>query len=37
MQSYNTEFTIPMREYGYIFASALCKVVDNWLKLKETK
>jgi hypothetical protein len=36
-----TEFTIPMREDGYIFATALCKVVgkpvSNWLRLKETK
>ena len=37
----NTEFIIPMREDGYIFATALCKIagkmIGNWLKLKETK
>lgn len=36
-----TEFTIPMREDGYIFATALCKVLrkkpNDWLRLKETK
>jgi hypothetical protein len=36
----NTEFIIPMREDGYIFATALCKVVGksvgHWLRLKET-
>jgi hypothetical protein len=36
-----TDFIIPMREVGYIFATALCKIVDkrvnNWLRLKETK
>jgi len=36
-----TEFIIPMREDGYIFATALCKTVGkpvgNWLRLKETK
>jgi hypothetical protein len=36
-----TEFIIPMREDGYIFATALCKVVgkkiSHWLNLKETK
>ena len=37
----NTEFVIPLREDGYIFATALCKVagkrVHDWLRLKETK
>ena len=37
----NTTFTIPMREDGYIFATALCKAVNkrvnHWLRLKETK
>ena len=37
----NTEFIIPMREDGYIFATGLCKasgkIVGNWLRLKETK
>ena len=36
-----TEFTIPLREDGYIFATGLCKAVgkrvNNWLRLKETK
>ncbi len=36
-----TDFIIPMREDGYIFATALCKTVgkrvNNWLRLKETK
>ncbi len=36
-----TYFTIPMREDGYIFATALCKAVgkrvNHWLRLKETK
>ena len=36
-----TEFTIPLREDGYIFATALCKAVgkkpNDWLRLKETK
>lgn len=36
-----TEFTIPLREDGYIFATALCKTVgkrvNHWLSLKETK
>jgi hypothetical protein len=36
-----TEFIIPMREDGYIHATALCKVankkVNHWLELKETK
>ncbi len=35
------EIFIPLREDGYIFATALCKVVgkqiNHWLKLKETK
>jgi hypothetical protein len=31
----NTEFIIPMREDGYIFDTALCKVVvGHWLRLK---
>ena len=37
----DTEFIIPMREDGYIFATSLCKVVGkrvgDWLSLKETK
>jgi hypothetical protein len=37
----DSEFVIPLREDGYIFATALCKVagkrVNNWLRLKETK
>ena len=37
----NTSFIIPMREDGYIFATALCKAVGksvgHWLRLKETK
>ena len=36
-----SSFTIPLREDGYIFATALCKAVGkpvgNWLRLKETK
>jgi len=36
-----TDFTIPLREDGYIFATGLCKAagktVSNWLRLKETK
>ena len=36
-----TEFTIPLREDGYIHATALCtaadKKVSNWLRLSETK
>lgn len=36
-----TEFTIPLREDGYIYATGLCKVggkkMYNWLRLKETK
>jgi hypothetical protein len=35
------EFTIPLREDGYIFATGLCKAVGkrvyDWLRLKETK
>ena len=35
------EFTIPLREDGYIHATALCKAVkkkpNDWLRLKETK
>lgn len=35
------EIFIPLREDGYIFATALCKVagkqINHWLKLKETK
>ena len=35
------EFTIPLREDGYIFATGLCKAigkkVNGWLRLKETK
>ncbi len=35
------EFTIPLREDGYIHATALCKIVNkrpkDWLRLKETK
>ena len=35
------EFTIPLREDGYIFATWLCKAVgkkvNGWLRLKETK
>jgi len=37
----NIEFIIPMREDGYIFATALCKIVNKqvggWLRLNETK
>jgi hypothetical protein len=37
----NTEFTIPLREDGYIFATALCKTVNkkpnDWFRIKETK
>jgi hypothetical protein len=37
----NSEFIIPMREDGYIHATALCKAankkVNHWLELKETK
>jgi len=36
-----SEFIIPLREDGYIFATGLCKaagkLVGNWLRLKETK
>ena len=36
-----TEFIIPIREDGYIFATALCKIVkkkvNHWLNLKEIK
>ncbi len=36
-----TEFTIPLREDGYIYATGLCKVSNkrmyNWLRLKETQ
>ena len=36
-----TDFTIPLREDGYIFATWLCKAVgkqvNSWLRLKETK
>lgn len=36
-----TEFTIPLREDGYIFATSLCKAVkkkvSHWLSLRETK
>ena len=36
-----TEFTIPLREDGYIYATGLCKVAGkkmyDWLRLKETK
>jgi len=36
-----TDFIIPMREDGYIFATALCKTVgkkpNDWLRLRETK
>jgi len=36
-----SEFTIPMREDGYVFATGLCKnvkkQVGSWLRLKETK
>jgi len=36
-----TEFTIPMREDGYIYATKLCnvggKLMGHWLELKETK
>ncbi len=36
-----TEFIIPLREDGYIFATGLCKAVrkkpNDWLRLKETK
>jgi len=35
------EFTIPLREDGYIYATALCKAVGKqpklWLRIKETK
>jgi hypothetical protein len=35
------EFTIPLREDGYIYATGLCKVAGkkmyNWLRLKETQ
>ena len=34
-----TEFIIPMRKDGYIFATGLCKIVkkkvNHWLNLKE--
>jgi hypothetical protein len=37
----NSEFIIPMREDGYIHATALCKAankqIGGWLRLKETK
>jgi hypothetical protein len=37
----NSEFIIPIREDGYIHATALCKAankkVNHWLELKETK
>ena len=36
-----TEFIIPLREDGYIYATGLCKAVGkrvfDWLRLKETK
>jgi hypothetical protein len=36
-----TEFTIPLREDGYIYATGLCSVsgkrMHNWLRLRETK
>jgi len=36
-----SEFEIPLREDGYIYATGLCKAVNkkmyNWLRLKETK
>jgi len=36
-----SEFTIPLREDGYIYATALCKAVgkrvNHWLSLRETK
>jgi hypothetical protein len=36
-----TEFTIPLREDGYIYATALCKAsgkrINNWLRIKETQ
>ena len=36
-----SNFTIPLREDGYIFATGLCKAVgkqvNGWLRLKETK
>ena len=36
-----TEFIIPLREDGYIYATGLCKAVgkrvNNWLRTKETK
>ena len=36
-----SDFTIPMRDDGYIFATGLCKIakkkVNHWLHLKETK
>lgn len=36
-----TEFTIPLREDGYIYGTGLCKITNkrmyNWLRLKETK
>jgi hypothetical protein len=35
------EFTIPLREDGFIHATAVCKInnkkVNGWLRLKETK
>lgn len=37
----NTEFIIPMREDGYIYATELCKAagkeIKQWIRLKETK
>ena len=37
----NIEFIIPLREDGYIHATALCKAVGkkpkDWLRIKETK
>ena len=37
----NTEFSIPFREDGYIYATALCKLVGkrskDWLRLNQTK
>ena len=36
-----TEFIIPLREDGYIYATKLCKIVgkrlSNWFRLKETR
>ena len=36
-----TDFTIPMREDGYIYATKLCyvggKLIADWLRLNETK